>query len=176
MYDSLLNVFLETKYDYQLLGLATYLTTDNPYSNLRGNILLTNKPSNQSEKLVGEGFQKAGVKVEYQYHIPNYNYYLDIFLPQFKVNIEVDGPYHIINTRAENDMIRRIHLRFLGIKQYIITSTEAHDPSILRELIKVITNHIDPNERHIPAPWNRVLVNELIKWIKLNPLPPTIKI
>lgn len=56
MYDILLNVFLETKYDYQLLGLATYLTTDNPYSNLRGNILLTNKPSNQSEKLVGEGF------------------------------------------------------------------------------------------------------------------------
>lgn len=92
------------------------------------------------------------------------------------MNIEVDGPYHIINTRAENDMIRRIHLRSLGIKQYIITSTEAHDPSILRELIKVITNHIDPNERHIPAPWNRVLVNELIKWIKLNPLPPTIKI
>lgn len=60
----------------------------------------------------------------------NYLYYADIYIPKYKVVIEVDGGYHETEEQKRKDRIRDVVMKSRGIKVYHIKNKDVCRDSI----------------------------------------------
>ncbi len=67
----------------------------------------------KSERKVGQFFEKQGVRVDYQYKCGPY--FLDLYLPDHYISVEVHGPHHLIQERIKKDTKRSEFIRSEGI-------------------------------------------------------------
>lgn len=89
------------------------------------------KKATPSELVVIDKLKEERFKVEFQYPIYLDNSYIvvDIYLPQIKTVVEVDGGYHTQENISEADKWRDIKLRNKKYKVYRITNNRASEIS-----------------------------------------------
>lgn len=120
----------------------------------------------KSEKLVGQAFKKRGIKIIPQYWFDGYR--IDIYLPDYLVGIEVDGPHHVEKERIIKDAKRKSYIEKQGITIYNITSENAHIQGYLREFItNILRNNSKVTRYYKTTPLkNNQLSIEFMKYLK----------
>ncbi|MFA5384455.1 MAG: hypothetical protein WC364_07290 [Eubacteriales bacterium] len=109
----------------------------------------------KSEWKVGQAFKKQRVRVIYQYECGQY--FLDLYLPDHFVSIEVHGPHHIIRERIKKDKIRSGFVKSKGINEFIITAQDANDPKKLEIFVREVLK-TDPG-KYLHKSYNSVPFN-----------------
>jgi len=85
------------------------------------------KKSTRYEHIVYKSLQRSGVKgmiVQYPINVNRHQYFLDIFLKDINVAIEVDGGYHNDELQKLHDEERDRLLRIAGIRTYRILNED----------------------------------------------------
>ena len=84
-------------------------------------------------------------KCEIEYPIKNgkYQYFLDFYFPEKKINLEIDGNQHRLNDRIISDRRRDEFLKSNGIRVFRIKWTSPKDKINKDYLVKRISDFID---------------------------------
>jgi very-short-patch-repair endonuclease len=93
-------------------------------------------------EMIKEKFPSA--ILEYEIPAPGKKYYLDIAVPEHKLNFEYDGIYwHSFPEAIERDKIRDEYLKSLGWKVFRYSFNARNDLEVREELIKLNINFKD---------------------------------
>lgn len=85
--------------------------------------------ANKYEHLMGEYLINKGIKFIHQapFVINGKIYFLDFYLPERRLAVEVDGIYHESMRQSDYDATRDYNFRSIGIKTLRINNNETHD-------------------------------------------------
>lgn len=119
--------------------LKAAVKTDNWAKKNRGILL---QKSAVFEKVVLFFLKSNNIKAIPQYptFYKDKKYFLDIYLPEYKIGIEVDGDYHFTAEQHEKDESRTIVLKQMGIKILRIKNKEVASGIGLKTLLNQIRN------------------------------------
>lgn len=103
--------------------------------------LLINR--NKAELQAGEELKKyvADVQEQVFFRIEGHSYFLDYYLPKYKIAIEIDGYYHKI--RKEEDKERDKHFLQIGIKTIRIKAKDV----LMGDFIKRLREQLKPKKK-----------------------------
>lgn len=98
---------------------------------------------NEAECLAGDELVKCLPDIEKQafFRIRGRCYFLDYFIPKYKVAIEIDGDYH--KTRCQADKQRDEDFFFIGIRTLRISDNDVLDGN----LFKVLKEKLKPKPK-----------------------------
>jgi very-short-patch-repair endonuclease len=88
--------------------------------------LLQARPN--SEIAAQNTLEKLGYKVIPQYKITTgrHTFYIDLYVPQLRLCIEIDGGYHFTAQQKKRDALRSACLRRLGLHVYRLQAKDAY--------------------------------------------------
>jgi very-short-patch-repair endonuclease len=98
--------------------------------------LMSSRP--QSEMAAQRTLQQLGYTViaQKKFKTARYTFYVDLYLPQLRLAIEIDGGYHFTQAQQKKDKARAAALRRLGIHVYRMRAADAYKPSAIIAKLK----------------------------------------
>jgi very-short-patch-repair endonuclease len=108
------------------------------YSRKRRNELL--EKSTSAEKAACAILDKLGIKFIRQYPIwtTRRQYYADIYIPKYKLILEIDGKYHYTKEQTRKDENRSAGIRRLGYHVCRLSNADARRPERIIGKIKLV--------------------------------------
>lgn len=85
--------------------------------------------------------QKAKFECQTFFRINNKNYFLDFFLPDINIAIEINGTSH--NKKIDYDFLRDKDFESIGIKTIRISNRSVYDKNILKNINRYIKNSLN---------------------------------
>lgn len=55
-----------------------------------------------------EVIRSLGYQYDEEYNVPNTKFYIDFYLPEFNLGVEVDGPSHILSRKRDEERDQKI--------------------------------------------------------------------
>jgi len=132
----------------------------------------TTKIGSKLERFLLENLEKLGHKVEFHKDglIPNEKLQIDLFLPEIKTAIEIDGPSHFMPIWGEDNLLKTIDADkkknsllithgyvVLRVRNIMKTISEINKRDLLRNVIEQIENI----ETKFPDLYERIIIIDL---------------
>ena len=121
---------------------------------------------NKSELLAGERLAQLFPRVEQQvyFRIHGRSYFLDFYIPEKKLAIEIDGAYH--KTRRETDKRRDMDFNKIGIRTIRISASSVLAGDFQKELESAFSTSVKTKKHRNRAEARERMIRQAMKRVK----------